>query len=148
MRSVRAYAVAALAVWTAAVMVGAQGKVSTPAEYDKVMKAVGAANGAMRKAVMSGAWAEAKTAVGTIRQNLTMAETFWVANKKDEAVKLTKEAVAKAEALDKVLGASTVDTAAVTTAMKELGGTCQTCHKGWRVQDAEGNYSINPEKMK
>ena len=150
MRSVRAYAMAAVAVWAAAVVVSAQSKISTPAEFDKVMKAIGAANAPLQKAVQSGAFAEAKTALATIRQNFALAETFWVANKKDEPVKLTQEAAAKAEALDKALGASAPDAAAVTAAFKELGATCRNCHMtaGWRVRDAEGNYQINPEKMK
>src|SRR5262245_18567904 len=85
MRSVRAYAVAAMAVWVGVVAAGAQSKISTPEEYDKVMKAVGQANGQLQKAVQSGAFAEAKTALATVRQNFALAETFWVAHKKDEA---------------------------------------------------------------
>lgn len=150
MRSVRAYAVAAVAVWAAAVGAWAQGKISTPAEFDKVMKAVGQSNGALQKAVQGGAFADAKTALTTLRQNFALAESFWVANKKDEPAKLTKEAIGKAEALDKALGAASPDAAAVTAAFKELGATCRGCHMtaGWRTRDAEGNYIINPEKMK
>jgi cytochrome c556 len=148
MRSVRTYAVAAMAVWVGVVAAGAQTKISTPEEYDKVMKAVGKANSQLQEAVKNGTFAEAKTALATIRQSFTLAETFWVANKKDEAVKLTKDAAAKAEALDKALAASAPDAAAVTAAFKELGASCRGCHMGWRVRDAEGNYQINPEKMK
>jgi cytochrome c556 len=155
MRSVRACAMAVVAVWAAAIVVGAQSKISTPAEFDTVMKGVGKANGQLQEAVKSGAFADGKAALATIRQNFALAETFWVANKKDEAVKLTQDAAAKAAALDKALGASAPDAAAVTAAFKELGATCRNCHMGtggpgtgWRVRDAEGNYSINPEKMK
>jgi cytochrome c556 len=140
--------VAAVAVLTAVIAVAAQNKISTPEEFDKVMKGVGKANAQLQEAMKAGTFADAKTALATIRQSFTLAETFWVAHKKDEPIKLTKEAAAKAEALDKALGVASPDAAAVTAAFKELGASCRGCHMGWRVRDAEGNYQINPEKMK
>ncbi len=72
------------------------------------------------------------------------AENFWVMNKKDDAVKMSKEAIAKVTALETVLSAATVDQQAAFAAAKEVGGTCAACHKEYRVQAEDKTYSIKP----
>jgi len=136
----------ALALWVGAV-VTAQQKVATPAEFDKTMKSVNQANQAMNKALQSGAYADAKTQLGLVRQALAAAETFWVLKKKDDAIGFNKAAVAKLEALDKALSASPIDPAAVTTAAREIGATCRACHTEYRATDADGAYIIKPGKV-
>jgi cytochrome c556 len=145
----RVCAGAALAIWTTA-MVAAQmpQKITTAEQFDKVMKTVGPANAALGKALKSGAHADARTALATIRQNLVLAETFWVEKKQADAIKFSQAAIARVDALDKALGAAPVDPQAVAAAQKELGPACRTCHTDFRVQDANGNYMINPEKVK
>jgi cytochrome c556 len=63
-------------------------------------------------------------------------------NKKDDAIKMNKESLAKIEAFEKLVATDTVDAAAAAGAMKEMGGTCAACHKQYREQDAEGNYKM------
>ena len=144
MRSVKTYVAAGLLLW-AGTIVAAQGKISTPEELDKTMKAVNAANGTMRKAIGSGAFADAKTAATELKKQFVIAETFWVHHKKDDAVKMNQTAVAKVDALEKALTPATPDAEAVKTALNELGPTCMGCHKQYRAQNPDGQgYMIRP----
>ena len=148
MRGLKVVALAGAVVWLGAIAVAQTQKVTTAEQFDKVMKTVGPNNGAVGKAVKSNAYADAKVALGTVRQALALAKTFWVEKKIDEAIKLNDDALAKAEALDKVLGATPADTTAIMTAFQAYSGTCAACHKSYRVRDENGNYAINPEKVK
>jgi cytochrome c556 len=149
MRRVRTYLAAALVVWAGALVVAqTTQKVTTPAELDKVMKGVNQANGQVNKAIKSAAFADAKTALATLRQHIVLAETFWVEKKKEDAVKFSKAVVGKIDALDKALGATSPDAAAVTAAATELGTACRTCHMEYRARDeATGNWIIRPGKI-
>ena len=134
------------AVVAASAVVMAQ-KISTADELDKAMKANGAANQAMRKAIGSNAYADARTQLKVMRQSVAGVESFMTLKKKDDGVKMAKDALAKIEALDTALGAATPDAAAVAGALKELGGTCQACHMEYRDKDASGQYIIKPGKI-
>jgi cytochrome c556 len=120
----------------------AQNKVTTPEEFDKAMKPAGRAMGAVNKAFKSGAYADVRKELPAIKAALTDTQTFWVLHKKDDAVKMNKESLAKVEAFEKLVATDTVDAATAAAAMKEMGGTCSACHKQYREQDAEGNYKI------
>lgn len=132
--------------WTCAVGVAvtAQQKVTTPEQLDKVMKAVQQANQPVGKAIGSGAFADAKKGLATVKENIIASRSFWIENKKDDAVKLNEESVAKIEALEKLLSAEPVDGAAAAAAMKEVGGSCRACHMKYRATDAENNYILKP----
>jgi cytochrome c556 len=119
-------------------------KVTSAGELEATMKKISAANAGVGKAIKSEAYADAKTNVATVKAALMDAENFWVMNKKDEAVKLSKDAIAKVTALETVLSAATVDQQAVFAAQKEVGGTCAACHKQFRVQNEDKTYSIAP----
>lgn len=121
------------AIWTGSV-VHAQTKVDTPEMLDKCMKGIGASFGAVFKAIGSNAFADAKTELAKTRAYVTASQEFWVVNKKDDALQMAKDAVAKMEVLDKALGAA--DAAAVGAAAKEVGGACGACHNKYRDQDA------------
>ena len=144
MRSVKTYVAAGLLLW-AGTIVAAQGKITTPEEFDKTMKAVNAANGTMRKAIGSGAFADAKTAATELKKQFQIAETFWAHHKKDDAVKMNQTTVAKVDALEKALTPATPDPEAVKTAVSELGQTCLGCHKQYRVPGEGGQgYMLRP----
>jgi cytochrome c556 len=135
------YAGAMLVVLSGAIAV-AQNKVTTPEEFDKAMKPAGAAMRNMGKVVASGgAVADVKKELEVLRTALNDTQGFWVLNKKDDAVKMNKESLAKLEAFEKSLTGEKVDPSAAAT-MKEFGGTCAACHKQYREQDAEGNYKM------
>lgn len=136
------YALAACFAWMVAV-VAAQ-KVTNPEELDKTMKAVNQANMTVNKAVTSGDFASAKTAVGVLKTSLQNAQNFWELKKKDDAIGFSKDTISKVEALEKLLSASTVDAAAATAAYKEYNGTCRNCHMKYRERDANGNYILKP----
>ena len=145
----RTLIVATVMVWLGALTFAQGQKVTTPEEYDKVMKKVGPAMQATGKAIASGAYADARKELAVAKTALTDASTFWTQHKIADAQKFAADAVAKAEALDKALGAATVDAAAVKAAQGELQGTCRTCHMAYRVQDpATSAYSIKPGTIK
>jgi hypothetical protein len=127
------------------VAVIAQGKVTTAEEYAKVMKSNAQAVGAMNKAIGSGAFADARMHVTTLRQNYMALQGFWVDKKKDDAVGIVKDGLTRLDGLDKTLSASTVDQMAAQAAAKEFGGsTCGACHKLYREGDAQSGFKFKP----
>lgn len=133
-------------MWTAAltvvlaVGVTAQANL-TPEDHAKIMKANAGAGGAINKAVASGAAADAKTQVATLRTNYMSLQAFYTAKKKDDAVAILKDGLSQLDALDKLLSAATVDPMAVQAAMKQFqGNTCGACHKLYREGDAQTGF--------
>ena len=106
----------------------------TDADFDKLMKAVGAANGAMRGAAKeqnaAGLAAEAAKMVSLFKDS----EAFWKARNNAEAAAWSAAAATHADGIAKA-GA---DMGAAMGRIKELGGTCQTCHAKYRDKDANG----------
>jgi len=137
--------VVALVLAWAGVALMAQGKIATMEEYVKLMKSNAQANGAMNKAVGSGAFADARAQVATLRQNLTALQPFWAERKRDDAVAILKGGLGRLDALDTMLGAATVDQAAAQAAAKEFGGnTCGACHKAYREGDNQTGFRFRP----
>jgi cytochrome c556 len=145
---VRVYAGAMLVVWVAAigvVQLGAQGqKVTTPEQLDKVMKTVGPSMQKINKEIGSAAFDDAKKELATMRAAVLDSQSFWIEHKKDDAVNMNKDTLAKIDAFDKLLSASPVDAAAAGVAMKDVGRSCSACHKQYRAQDADNNYILKP----
>jgi len=126
------------------VVLGAQATLSNE-DHPKVMKANAQAAGAMNKAIGSGAFADARTQVATLRQNFTSLEGFWLSKKKEDAVAIIKNGLTRLDALDKILAAPTVDQMAAQAAAKEFGGnTCAPCHKQYREGDAQTGFRFAP----
>jgi cytochrome c556 len=137
MRRLGLWAIAGCVLGLGTIAAG-QTKISTQEDYAKVMKATAQAFGAANKAVGSGAVADAKPQIATLRENLTAVQAFWVGRKKDDGVAMAKDSLAKVAALEKAL--SGTDQAAAQAAAKELGGTCAACHKAYREGDAQTGY--------
>ena len=126
-------------------VLGAQAKLATVEDYAKVMKSNGQAVGAMNKAIGSGAFADARMQVATLRQNYMALQGFWVDKKKDDAVAIVKDGLTRLDGLDKTLSAATVDPMAAQAAAKEFGGnTCGACHKLYREGDAQSGFRFKP----
>lgn len=108
----------------------------TDEDYDTLMKAVGAAMGAVRGAAkeqnVAGISAEAAKMVPLFKE----AQAFWTARNNAEAAEWAGAAMKHAEAL-----ANGTDAPSIMGAMKELGGTCQTCHAKYR-EGAPGAFTI------
>jgi cytochrome c556 len=141
---VRVYAGAILIAWSGAIVMAQTQKVTTPEQLDKVMKSAGTASRNISKMTQSAAYAEAKKELVTLRQAVLDSQSFWIEHKKDDAVKLNKDALEKIDAFDKMLSAPTVDGPASIAAMKEMGQACGACHKQYRAQDADNNYILKP----
>ncbi len=133
---------AALCVALGSIVV-AQQKVSTVGELDAVMKKAGGFR-QVDKAIQSKNAADAKSQLATVRQAVLDSQSFWITHKKNDALKMNKEALAKIDALEKVLSAGTLDLAAATAAFKETGGACRACHQQYRVEDANNQYMLKP----
>ena len=126
-------------------VLGAQAKLATVEDYAKVMKSNGQAVGAMNKAIGSGAFADARMQVATLRQNYMALQGFWVDKKKDDAVAIVKDGLTRLDGLDKTLSGATVDQMAAQAAAKEFGGnTCGACHKLYREGDAQAGFRFKP----
>jgi cytochrome c556 len=117
-------------------------KVTNPDELDKTMKKIAPAQGAAGKAIQSMSWADAKAQVAIVKQALTDTESFWTANKKDDAVTMLKDSVAKVTAVEQALNAPMPDPQAVLAAFKQVGATCAACHKQYREQDENQQYRL------
>ena len=139
MRVSRVFMAAATAltvvVATAAIL---SAQTRTEEEYDKLMKAVGAANGAMAKAT-DGATvaAEAKKLQALFKD----AEGFWTARKNKEAADWAASAMTHAAEIEKAATANNMES--VAAHRKELGAVCQTCHKANR-EKTETGFRIRP----
>ena len=120
----------------------AQVKLS-PEDYAKLMKANAGAAGAMNQAIASASYADARMQVATLRTNFMTLQGFWAGVKKDDAVGIVKDGLTRLDALDKMLGAATVDQMAAQAAGKEFGGaTCGACHKLYREGDAQSGFKF------
>ena len=139
MRRLISYTFAVTALATA--VVTAQ-KVTTPEELDKAMKRIAPAQGATNKAIQSMSWADAKAQVAIVKQALMDTEGFWTANKKDDAVTMLKDSIAKVTAVEQALNAPMPDQQAVLGAFKQVGATCAACHKQYREQDENQQYRL------
>jgi hypothetical protein len=121
----------------------AQSKVTTADEYAQLMKANAQAAGAANKAIGSAAYADARMQYATLRKNFMALQAFWEDKKKDDAVAIVKDGLTRLDALDKTLGAATVDQMAAQAAAKEFGGaTCGACHKLYREGDAQSGFKF------
>jgi cytochrome c556 len=141
MRRFITYVLAVLIAGSAALV--AQ-KVQTPEDLDKAMKKVGPATGVLNKAIKSMAWADAKKQVDIIEDALKDAHNFWVIKKKDDAIKMSNDAMAKLEGVEDALDKSAPDAAAVTAAARDFATTCLGCHKVYREQDANQQFVLKP----
>ena len=136
MRVVRVLMASGL-VWVIAVgfMVSPQARQVTDEDYDKLMKSVGAANGAMRKAMttdQAAASAEAKKLVEAFKG----VQAFWKQRNVADATDWAAAAMNHAAEVDKALVAKNAESAAAHA--KELGGTCVTCHNKYREKTETG----------
>jgi cytochrome c556 len=141
---VRVYASALLLAWSGAVIVGQTQKVTTPEQLDKVMKQVQQANGAMQKAFKAKAYDDVRKNLAAAKEAVLVSQSFWIEHKKDDAVKLNKDTLAKMEALETIVAGETVDQPAAEAALKEVGASCRACHQQYRATDAENNFILKP----
>ena len=131
------------AVWMMAAVAAAQGKPSLE-QLDRVMKKDGPAQQALVKAIVAGNQAAAKQNLLTLQQGIAEAQTFWVANKRTDALDFSKTVLKKLDGLDKLLGAPNFDSTAALAAVQDLNKSCTDCHKVYRTTDEDGRYILKP----
>ena len=136
-----------LAEWLTAFVVGtgtvgvAQ-KVVAPEEFDRAMKTIGISVEGVNQAIASKSYVDAKTPLALSRQTLASTRPLWETNRKPDAARMTREAVAKLDALDKVLSESAVDAAAVAAAFQDVSRACDACNATYREGDRQTGYRI------
>jgi len=117
-------------------------KVASPEDLDKTMKKIAPAQTAAAKAIQSMSWSDAKAQITIVKQGLSDTEPFWVAHKKDDAVKMLKDSIAKVTAVEEAVSAPMPDQQAALAAFKQVGATCAACHKQYREQDENQQYRL------
>lgn len=143
MRRFTTCATALVLVWLGT-LVMAQAKITTMEEYAKLMKSNAQSNGAMNKAIGSGAFADARMQLTTLRQNFMTLQAFFTERKNDATIAIVKDGLSKIDALDKLLAAPAPDQQAAMAAAKEVQGVCGACHKMNREGDQQTGFRFRP----
>jgi cytochrome c556 len=112
------------------------------AAFDKTMKTVSAANGALRKGMDATNVELVKTNSEVLKKAFTDTEAFWKARGKMDAVKFAQEARKAAELIELAAAASKWDD--VKTHVNTLGQQCAGCHGIYRERGEDGSFFIKP----
>jgi hypothetical protein len=117
-------------------------KVVGPDDFDRAMKTIGAAMDGTREAIGSESYIEAKTPLALARQTLASTRPVWETDEEPAAVRMTREAVAALDALDKALSPRIADPAAVAATLDDVTRACDACHATYREGDEQTGYRI------
>ena len=107
----------------------------TPDHFVAAMKTVGQAYALVNSSVAKNDVAEAKAFLAISRDRLATTITLWRDRKKDDAVRMLRNVLAKMDELDAALSADTLDRAAANGIGKQVETDCATCHQTYREQD-------------
>ena len=117
-------------------------KTWTDDDLDKLMKEIGATNGAMRKAI-DGQNAELlKTNADKLEELFEQVDDFWSARNVKEAADVADDAAEHADHIEDAADAK--DFAKAAEHAKLLAGTCASCHGKYRDKGPDGQYRIKP----
>jgi hypothetical protein len=108
----------------------------TAANFVDTMKIVGVNFSAVNAAIAGQDYPTAKAQLIRSRERLALTITFWRDRKKDDAIKILRDALSGMDDLDTLLSATPVDGTAASAAVKQVGTKCQSCHATYREQDA------------
>jgi cytochrome c556 len=116
----------------------------TPEEaaFDKTMKGVGAANGALRKGMEASSAELVKTNTDILKKSFADAEAFWKARNKPDAIKFAQEARKAVDLIELAAAAGKWDD--VKTHVNTLGQQCAGCHGVYRERGEDGSFYIKP----
>jgi cytochrome c556 len=136
---VSAIAAAALA----AVVVASQAAVAqknpyrnyTEEKFVQNMQAAGRNYAAVNDLLAKKDYDAAKAQLTRAREQLAITVTFWRDRKKDDALKLLRDALDRTDDLDNVLSEQTVNPPTADAASRRLSDACQACHSQYREQD-------------
>lgn len=116
----------------------------TPEEaaFDKVMKAIGPANAALRKGLDASNAELVRTNAAILKKSLAETEAFWKARRKNDAEKFAVEARKAVELIE--LAAAAGKWEDVKTHANTLGQQCAGCHGVYRERLEDGSFAIKP----
>jgi cytochrome c556 len=106
-------------------------------DFTNAMKTLGRNFAAVNSLISKNDYDGAKGQLARSRELLATTITFWRDRKKDDAVKMLRDELAKLDELDAALSAEKVDPARVNASVKQAGAACQTCHAAYREQDPQ-----------
>jgi hypothetical protein len=143
MKLVRTIMMLAAAALMTTITITAQGqKQWTDDDLDKLMKEIGGAVGATRKAI-DGQNAElAKTNAAKMATAFADVQAFWKARNVQDAADTAGEAIKHAKAVEGAVDGKDFTKAAEHAKM--LQGACASCHMKYRDKGPDGNYRIKP----
>jgi cytochrome c556 len=107
----------------------------TSEHFVSAMKTVGQAFAAVNASIGRNEFDDSKAYLVISRDRLATTITFWRDRKKDDAVRMLRDAVTKMDDLDVALSAEQIDPAAVAAGVKQVGAACAACHAMYREQD-------------
>lgn len=118
----------------------------TPDNFSNTMKTVGRNFGGLNASLAKGDFETAKAQAVRTREQLAITVSFWRDRKKDDALKILRDAIVKMDSLDTTLSADKIDGQGASALTKQIGAACQSCHSMYRVQDpATKAYRLKPE---
>jgi cytochrome c556 len=112
------------------------------AAFDKVMKAVGPANAALRKGMDASNGELVKTNTEILKKSFTETEAFWKTRGKADAMKFAADARKAVELIELAAAAAKWDD--VKTHVNTLGQQCASCHGVYRERLEDGSFAIKP----
>lgn len=112
----------------------------TDADYEKMMKQIGAGAGNLRKLLDTKAADAAEAQADTLAKLLDDVEEFWKARKVEDAEKWAETASAHAGHIESAADAQ--DFAKAGEHLKLLMDTCQACHTKYRERLPDGSYQM------
>src|SRR6266849_4769683 len=107
----------------------------TAEQFVSAMKTVGQAFAAVNASLGRNEFEDSKAYLVISRDRLATTITFWRDRKKDDAIKILRDTLARMDQLDAALSAEKPDTEAAGAILKQIGASCEACHQVYREQD-------------
>jgi cytochrome c556 len=109
--------------------------VFTADHFVAAMKTIGQSFALVSTSLGRKEYEDSKAYLAISRDRLATTITFWRDRKKDDAVKMLRDTLARLDDLDAAMSEEKIDAAAVATAAAQAGASCEACHAVHREQD-------------
>jgi hypothetical protein len=103
--------------------------------FVSAMKTIGQAFAAVNASLARNDYEDSKAYLAITRDRLATTITFWRDRKKDDAIKMLRDALTKMDELDAALSVEKIDPAEVSARARQVGAACAACHAAYREQD-------------
>src|ERR1700689_5555181 len=107
----------------------------TSDDFIASMKALGRNFSEVNSLIAKGDYDSAKQQLARSREVLATTISYWRDRKRNDAIKMLRDGVAKMDALDAVLSLEKVDPGSATGAARQVASACQSCHAAYREQN-------------